>query len=213
MERVARRANVPLRTAKRELKADELRTALMEDLLRIRPGEAVDAAQFAEFMGQLLDHSQPLGSQIGDIADALVDHNEKSDLFRAMVAFWALSPEDQDVQDRIHAMYAYWIRSGRDGLSTMLMEQPGSMPLRSDWITIEDFVRAMNAVIEGLAIQRTVSPEHDASDTQHDDDDIEPMDPRLARKVMLSVFVSMLDLDGASSTEHILEQTQALRDN
>ena len=99
--KVAKRAGVPERTAKRLFKSHELRDALMEDLLRVRPGEDIDTENLIEFAGRIVDRSRPLADELGEIVDIVFEHNIESELFRSSMAFWALGRHDSDVQDGV----------------------------------------------------------------------------------------------------------------
>ena len=207
VSRVAERAGVPERTAKRMFKADELRAALKEDLLRVRPGEDIDEDDLIEFAGHLCDRSRRLTDELTGIVDAVFEHNVASELFRSATAFWALGQYDLDVQKRLGSMYEEWIRGGRNGLNAMVAQHQGCIQLRHDWISMDDFVRGVIALLEGLAIQESVR-RNSASDADSVSD-LSEMDDRLPGRIMLAIFASMID---SPESVGIAEVFQALEE-
>ena len=206
LSRVAKRAGVSLSTAKRHLTVDELQAGLQEDLLRVRPGE-LGTEHYSELAEIIVDPERPLDSLVVDIVDLVAKHNSDSDLFRSMMAFWALS--DDDVHTSINDIYNYRLRGGHNGLSSLLEKYPGDIALRDSWISIADFLRAAIALTEGLAIQQSLEQRDDNGEPVNTASDIRPIDPDLSRKVMLAVFASMIDLDGVASVDEVLEQLHA----
>lgn len=201
---VAERAGVPLRTAKRAFKIDELKTCLREDLLRVRPGEDIDTEDLIEYSSRLINAPQSLSEEMGGIVEAVLEHNIESELFRAVLAFWGLSHHDDEVQLRIHKMYEQWIRDSRNGLNAMIANHADRIALRTDWITIEDFVRAMIAFLEGLAIQESTARrkiELDGTPLS----DVQAMHPELPRRIMMAVMASMIEAPDLPTAQEVLD--------
>lgn len=207
LEKVADRAGVPLRTAKRDFTADGLRQAVREDLLRVNPTDDISESDFVAFTGRITDRDRVLADEIEAIVSSIVDHNVGNDLFRALMAFWAFSAHDSDLRNRVSAMYGEWLRDARDGLNAMFIQQLDAMPLRTDWISIEDFVRAMTALVEGLAIQLDVD-DVGATDLRSG---VPPMDPALPGKVAQTLLASMVLLPEVASVEELFELIEARR--
>lgn len=210
LERVAERADVPVRTAKRDFTISEFREALADDLLRIRPGEDIDETTFVEYEGRLTDRSRPIGDEISEIVDSIVQHNVESDLFRLMVAFWAFSAHDPKTEGQIAAMYQQWLRDARDTMNATFMQHLDSMPIRKDWISIEDFIRAITALAEGLAIQMSVQ-ESGARRSDGSPDlsiGVPDMDPDLPGKVAQTLLASMIEIDGIPSPGELFEEIE-----
>ena len=201
--KVARRAGVPERTAKRLFKTGELRAALMEDLLRVRPREDIDSKDLIKFAGDLMDRSSTLADGLGDVADAVFERNIESDLFRSTSVFWALGRTDPAIEKRLGLLYEQWIRGARDGLNAVVAQHHDCLRLRVDWISVEDFVRAMIAVLEGLAIQESINRSI-ANSLDETSTDLQQMDDKLPRRVMLALFASMLDSSETARTEDTL---------
>lgn len=214
LERVAQHADVPVRSAKREFRSGELREALMQDLLRVRPSEDIADDDFVEFTGRLTDRGRPLADELGDIVSSIVHHNTESELFRALMGFWAFAEHDPDARQRISTMYQQWVRGARDGLNAMFMQHLEVMPLRKDWITVEDFVRTMIAVVEGLAIQLSVADPTPLVEDNGSSDlraGVPAMDPELPRKIVLAMMMSMVDIEGLPSAEEVFAQIEGHR--
>lgn len=214
LDRVAERAGVPLRSAKREFTADGLRQAVREDLLRVNPHDDISESDFVAFTVRLTDRDLRLADEIDAIVSLIVEHNVGNDLFKASMAFWAFSAHDPDTRSRLSSMYDEWLRDARDGLSAMFIQQLDAIPLRTDWISIEDFVRAMTAMVEGLAIQLDVNDsDPSALDTGATDlrAGIPPMDPALAGKVAQALLASMIALPDVPSVDELFELIETRR--
>ena len=208
LEKVADRAGVPLRTARRDFTADGLRQAVREDLLRVNPEDDLSESDFVEFTGRLTDRSTSVASEIDAIIGGIVDHNVANDLFRSTMAFWAFAAHDPDLRARVAAMYDKWLREARDGLSAMFIQQLDAMPLRTDWISIEDFVRAMTALVEGLAIQVDINQATTGSGSSKTSElraGVPPMDPNLPGKIARAVLASMITLPESMSVDELFD--------
>ena len=208
--KVAKRAGVPERTAKRLFKSHELRDALMEDLLRVRPGEDIDTENLIEFAGRIVDRSRPLADELGEIVDIVFEHNVESELFRSSMAFWALGRHDSDVQDRLRTMYQAWLRDSRNGLNAMVAQHQDCFQLRQDWISMEDFVRATIALHEGLAIQESIRRDT-LSRGEVQRSDLPEMDDQLPHRIVLAVFASMIDSPSSPAVEEIFGEIERRR--
>lgn len=96
----------------------------------------------------------------------------------------------------------------------MFMQHLEVMPLRKDWITVEDFVRTMIAVVEGLAIQLSVADPTPLVEDNGSSDlraGVPAMDPELPRKIVLAMMMSMVDIEGLPSAEEVFAQIEGHR--
>lgn len=213
LSRIAQRAGVAERTARRHFSAAELRQELVSHLLSIRPDVDIGHEEFEAFSAMLQDRELAVADALGAVADQLYEHNLGNDLMRAQMALWPYAENNPDIRERLIELYEYWLHGAKAGLNDMFVTHTDVFSFRTDWISVDDFIRAMTACVEGLAMQQVLYDLREADDERGAGTNqfAKPMDQGLAGKVILAVFASMIDRPGVDSVIDMFEQLEADR--
>lgn len=189
---VAEAANVSLRHARRLFTADSFREAMIEDVIRIHPEVDLSSKDAEEFTARVVDPDKSFIEELGDITNYVVEHNIQNPMMRATMALWALPRGSLLVERKMAELYARWLKDFRDGFNAMLSGRVERLKAPAERLSVDDFVRTMNAVVEGLAIQERPHRRLKQAGQPFDfPAGIEPMDPDLPRKVLEILFDSM----------------------
>ena len=192
---VAESAHVSVRHARRLFTADSFREAMVDELLRVHPEDDLTPEEFEDFTERIVDETKPLIDEMGDIVSYIYEHNIQNPTMRALLALWSLPPDSSLTQRKIVDVYLRFLKDARNGLNAMLIGRSEALPLREDRISVDDFVRTMTALLEGLAIQERP---HRLLETSGEPFDfpagIAPMDPELPRRILEIISVSYTHL-------------------
>lgn len=190
---VAESSHVSLRHARRLFTAESFREAMVDELLRVHPDDDLTTEEFEDFSDRIADESKPLVEEMGSIANLIFEHNIQNPGMRAQVALWGLPPIASEAQLKLAELYLAFLKEARNGLNAMLVARSEAVSLRSDRISVDDFIRTMHALLEGLALQerphRRLLAEGEPFNFPAG---IEPMDPELPSRVLEIIFESML---------------------
>ncbi len=202
LRRIAQTAGVPERTARRYFSSSELRGELVNHLLDIRPEVDIDHSDFDLFAAALIDPDTDLSETLMGIARFIFEANQSNELLRAQMALWPYASHNPDIRDRLIELYDYWAKGARDGLNNMFVHYSAQFRFRPDWISVDEFARAMSGFLDGLAQQQVLYDLRAKEDPSYG---AGPLHPDLAAKVMIAVFVSMIDVPGVPTIDEVLE--------
>ena len=213
LARIAERAGVPERSARRYFTAESLRGELVEHLLQVREGVDISTDDFDHFGEALLDRSTPLSETLGLVAEFCFQHNLNNKLMRAQMGLWPYAARNPEIRDRLLSLHDYWASNSKAKFNEMLVDHSDVFRFRPDWISVDDFVRVLTAMVEGLAAQQVLVDLEQADADAQAKPRGRPMDPDLASKALLSIFVSMIDAPWTTGVPEVLKRLDQARTN
>ncbi|MFV0259238.1 MAG: TetR/AcrR family transcriptional regulator [Acidimicrobiales bacterium] len=191
---IARRAGVSEATARRYFLVEELHTELIRYLLR--PGRDPSARGFGgqgwdgETIREAIRRVNAPGVRLDDglreIMDWLWPGNIDDPQLRSQMALGAYASGNPVIARELTELN-HWYEDGiRRIMIDIVARRSGSVHIRRDWISLDDFALAVNIIAEGLAIRADLH--------QADGGTGYGFDPHLGGRILVALVGSMLQL-------------------
>ncbi len=189
LARVAERANVPERTARRLFSSVELRERLIEHMLHIREGVDVGPDEVAAMASLVIDRDVPFEESVGGAVNYLVDHAMANPGLKAVAALWPFAAGNPRAAELMHEMYARWRKEIQAIVNDVLVQHADVFRPRTNWMTVDDLSAAVLAIVDGLAIQRVLF------DLVPETPGVPRPQPDLGGRMAVTLLLTMIQID------------------
>ncbi len=152
--RVAHRAQIPERTARRHFKTEELKQATLERLCD--PGYDHAASfgneEFKYLERVISDRSLDFDETLGQISEWLVEHNKRDHRTHVVMGLAAHGVEDPDIAEAVANLYQVQLAGAHAVVEEFVATHRSVVRARSDWITPYELGLVAVVLAEGFAL-------------------------------------------------------------